>query len=161
MEITEKELIDKSMDRLMNIKKKMKIPEYFCEDDARTVFEDVSHEMRMHHISEEKDKRTEKILERKAIQQPLQQNGQKGKGEKEKMKMELRAKYHFSQKPGQATNTQLAFIQELRAKANEKQLEIDVDQESVPKMTFSQADQEIKRLKNELGWKDKKQEEKI
>ena len=166
MEINEEELIDKSMNRLMQIKKKMKLPEHFREEDARAIFEDVSHEKRKIQIGDEKDKRQEKIFERKPQQQQqiqqtqqTQGNGQMTKDEKEKKKMELKNKYTFSQKPGHATNTQLAFIQDLRAKAKEGSLEIDVDLESVPKMTFEQADKEIKRLREKLGWKNKAAEE--
>lgn len=164
MEINEEELIDKSMKRLMQIKKKMKLPEQFREEDARAVFEDVSDEKRKMQIGEEKDKRQEKIFDRTPAQQPqpqqqTQKNGQLTKEEKEKNKMELKQRYHFSQKPGHATNTQLAFIQELRKKASEQTIEIDVDLESVPKMTFSEADKEIKRLRNKLGWKDKQETE--
>jgi ATP/maltotriose-dependent transcriptional regulator MalT len=160
MEINEEELINKSMERLIQIKKKMKLPEQYREEDARSIFEDVSHEKRKLQIGEEKDKRQDKIFERKApaTQQQTQNNGQLTKDEKEKMKMELKHRYHFSQKPGHATNTQLAFIQELRKKANEQTIEIDVDLESVPKMTFSDADKEIKRLRAKLGWKDKQDE---
>jgi hypothetical protein len=160
MEIDESELIAVSMKRLLKIKKEMRLPEQFREEDARIVFEQVGNERRKLEIGNEKDKRQDKIFEQKQIQQtPVKteenHNGQLTKEEKEKRKMELKEKYHFSQKPGQATNTQLAFIQELRKKAKEPTLEIDVDLESVPKMKFSEADQEIKRLRGKLGWKDK------
>ena len=159
MEINEDELIEKSMKRLMQIKSKMKLPEHFREEDARAIFEDVSSEKRKMQIGEEKDKRQDKIFERKSptAQQQPQQNNQPTKDEKEKMSAELKQKYHFSQKPGHATNTQLAFIQDLRTKAKEPQIEINVDLESVPKMTFTEADHEIKRLRNKLGWKDKQE----
>lgn len=171
IEIDEDGVIGETVERFKKIKEKMEQPRRFTEEDARYVFEDVSHEIRSRQISADKDRRMDRIAEEKKVGKEFEQtkkepDGKKkmimtemaNNGEKEKKKMEFRHKYQFSQKPGHATNKQLSFIQELRDQNDEKTIEIEVDIENVPKMSFDEANKEIRRLKQELGWKQKNKE---
>lgn len=147
---------------MAKIKEKMGQPDRFTEEDVRYVFEDVNHEIRSRQISADKDRRMEKIAEEKKIgrefEKKTETKKEEPKNEKQndgKKKLEFTHKYTFSQKPGKATNKQLSFIQELRKQNEEKILEIEVDVENVPKMSFDDANNEIRRLKKDLGWKQK------
>jgi len=167
MDVDENKIIKETIERFRQIKEKMDQPNRFTEEDAIHVFEDVSHEIRSRKISADKDRRMEKISEEKREQKKIGTDFEKKKEKpkeketekKEKKKMEFRHKYTFSQKPGHATNKQLSFIQELREQNSEKLIEIEVDIENVPKMSFDDANKEIRRLKQELGWKQQKEKE--
>jgi hypothetical protein len=166
IEMNEEEIIQESIERMSKIKEMMGQPERFTEEEVRYVFENVNHEMRSRQISADKDRRMEKIAEEKKIGREFErktninkETKEESKVEKEeksqKKKLEFKYKYTFSQKPGKATNKQLSFIQELRMQNEEKLLEIEVDVENVPKMSFDEANNEIRRLKKDLGWKQK------
>lgn len=160
--VDEKKIIEETIERFRIIKEKMDQPNRFTEEDARHVFEDVSHEIRSRQISADKDRRMEKIAEEKREQKNVGTSFEKKKEVKKennntgnKKKLEYKHKYTFAQKPGHATNKQLSFIQELREQNEERILEIEVDIENVPKLSFDDANKEIRRLKQELGWKEK------
>ena len=171
MEIDENIIIENSIERLKKIKKKMDLPSRYTEEEALYVFEEVNHDVRSRQISADKDRRMEKIAQENKIgkdfekekqvkqQENKQNNSEEENNKKEKKKLEYKHKYKFSQKPGHATNKQLSFIQELREKNEEKILEIEVDVENVPKMSFDDANKEIRRLKKELGWKQKEKDQ--
>jgi hypothetical protein len=64
-------------------------------------------------------------------------------------------KYDFTEQKGHATNKQLSFIQYLRKQANEGEMSISITVDNVLKLTVEEADNEIKRLKDKLNWKDR------
>lgn len=128
----EQKRIKEEMDLFSAIKTKMNVHEHWTLEDARIVFNKI-------HCIEGGKKQTS------------ENKKQKKKG------LNLGTKYSFTERPGQATNKQLEFIQFLRKKAEEGELKISLTVENVPKMKYEDADREIKRLKEKLGWKDKEE----
>lgn len=125
--------IKEEMDILAAIKTKMSIHEEWGQEDARMIYTTI----RMNKKSEESEIRP--------------------KNKKKQNKLKLGQRYDFKEMPGNATNKQLEFIQFLRKKAKEGELKISVSVENVPKMKYEDADREIKRLKEKLGWPDKEE----
>jgi len=128
--------IEEEMNLLIEIKQKMSIAEPWALEDARAVYNKIQ-------LEEKTEPEKKKIAK----------NNEKKKG------LELGSRYDFTEKQGQATNKQLEFIQVLRKKAKEGELKISISVDNVPKMKYEEADNEIKRLKEKLGWPNKEEKD--
>ena len=161
-ETNEKEMIRESMGLLEEVKKQMELPKRWIEADAYYVFKEVSKERRAFKSIYKNNPKNITKMNKIINTEPQEKKNNKPidtKKEDTKKKLEYKHKYKFSQKPGHATNSQLSFIQELKEKAEEELLKIDVDVENVPVMVFQDANIEIRRLKDKLGWKDKSKDD--